>query len=76
MGSRGDAYENAIAEGLFTTLEVGYPARHRFATQAEARSILFRYIERWYSPHRQHSALAQRSPLALEQAHAVKSIVA
>ena len=34
---------------------------------------VFRYIEGWYNPHRRHSALGQRSPLAFEQVHAVQS---
>lgn len=76
MGSRGDAYDNAMAESFFATLEVECLARHRFATHTEARLTLFRYIEGWYNPHRRHSALGQRSPLAFEQAHAVQSIAA
>jgi putative transposase len=76
MGSRGDDYDNAMAESFFATLEFECLARHRFATYTEARLTLFRYIEGWYNPHRRHSALGQRSRLAFEQAHAVESIVA
>lgn len=76
MGSRGDAYDNAMAESFFATLEVECLARHRFATHTEARLAIFRYIEGWYNPHRRHSALGQRSPLAFEQAYAVQSIAA
>ena len=71
MGSRGDAYDNAMAESFFSTLECECLARHRFTSQTEARLILFRYIEGWYNPHRRHSALGQRSPLAYERHHAV-----
>jgi putative transposase len=76
MGSRGDAYDNAMAESFFSTLECECLAKHRFASHTEARLILFRYIEGWYNPHRRHSALGQRSPLAFEQRHAVASIAA
>ena len=76
MGSRGDAYDNAMAESFFATLEVECLAKHRFATHTEARLTVFRYIEGWYNPHRRHSALGQRSPLAFEQAHAVQSVAA
>ena len=76
MGSRGDAYDNAMAESFFVTLEVECLARHRFARHTEARLTLFHYIEGGYNPHRRHSALGQRSPLAFEQAHAVQSIAA
>jgi putative transposase len=76
MGSRGDAYDNAMAESFFSTLECECLAKHRFTSHAHARLILFRYIEGWYNPHRRHSALGQRSPLAFEQLHAVPSIAA
>jgi hypothetical protein len=48
-------------------------AKHRFTSRTEARLVIFRYIEGWYNPHRRHSALGQRSPLAFEQAHAITS---
>jgi putative transposase len=76
MGSRGDAYDNAMAESFFSTLECECLAKHRFTSQTEARLVLFRYIEGWYNPHRRHSALGQRSPLAFEQQYAVHSIAA
>lgn len=76
MGSRGDAYDNAMAESFFSTLECECLAKHRFTSHTEARMVLFRYIEGWYNPHRRHSALGQRSPLAFEQLHAVQSLAA
>lgn len=76
MGSRGDAYDNAMAESFFATLEVEYLAKHRFATYTEARLTVFRYIEGWYNPHRRHSALGQRSLLAFVQAYAEESVAA
>lgn len=76
MGSRGDAYDNAMAESFFSTLECECLAKHRFASHTDARMVLFRYIEGWYNPHRRHSALGQRSPLAFEQAYAVQSVAA
>jgi len=45
-------------------------------SDASARLVLFRYIEGWYNPHRRHSALGQRSPLAFKQLHAVPSLAA
>ena len=38
MGSVGDAYDNAMCESFFATLECELLARHRFKTQAEARN--------------------------------------
>ena len=70
MGSRGDAYDNAMAESFFATLECELLARRRFTSHAEGRLALFRWIEGWYNPFRRHSALGQRSPVAFERAHA------
>jgi putative transposase len=66
MGSRGDAYDNAVAESFFATLECELLARHRFKTQADGRVAVFTYIEGWYNPHRRHSTLGQRSPIHFE----------
>ena len=61
---------------FFSTLECECLAKRRFTSHAHARLVLFRYIEGWYNPHRRHSALGQRSPLAFEQHHAVPSLAA
>ena len=76
MGSRGDAYDNAMAESFFSTLECECLAKHRFPSHTEARLILFRYIEGWYNPHRRHSALGHRSPIDSETQHANALIAA
>ena len=68
MGSTGDAYDNAMAESFFATLEIELLQRHAFKSQAEARVALFEYIEGWYNPHRRHSALGYRSPITFERA--------
>ena len=67
MGSVGDAYDNAMCESFFSTLEAELLARRRFHSQAEARMACFSYIEGWYNPHRRHSALGYLSPVAFEQ---------
>ena len=66
MGSVGDAYDNAMAESFFSTLEAELLSRRRFASQAEARMACFSYIEGWYNPVRLHSALGYRSPMNYE----------
>jgi putative transposase len=66
MGSVGDAYDNAMAESLFSTLEAELLSRRPFTSQAEARMACFSYIEGWYNPVRLHSALGYRSPLTYE----------
>jgi len=67
MGSVGDAYDNALCESFFATLECELLDRQRFAIQAEARGAIFDFIEGWYNPRRRHSALAYLSPRDFEQ---------
>jgi putative transposase len=69
MGSVGDAYDNALCESFFATLECELLDRRRFATQVEARLAVFEFIEGWYHPHRRHSALDYESPLSDEKKH-------
>ncbi len=68
MGSVGDAYDNAMCESFFATLECELLDRRRFTSQAEARMACFSFIEGWYNPVRLHSALGYRSPMAFEEA--------
>src|SRR5712672_248652 len=72
MGSVGDAYDNAMCESFFATLECELLERRRFASQAEAKIACFTFIEGWYNPVRLHSALGYRSPMAYEQAMEVQ----
>lgn len=67
MGSVGDAYDNAMAESFFATLECELLNRRRFKTQMEARHAIFRFIEGWYNPHRRHSSLGNISPVSYEK---------
>ena len=69
MGSVGDAYDNAMCESFFATLECELIDRRRFRTQAEARMAVFRFIEGWYNPHRRHSGLDYESPVSFETKH-------
>jgi putative transposase len=68
-GSVGDAYDNALCEGFFATLECELLDRQRFRTQVEARLALFDFIDGWYYPRRRHSGRDYLSPMIFEQAH-------
>jgi putative transposase len=70
MGSVGDAYDNAMAESFFATLERELLNRRRFHSQAEAKMAVFEWIEGWYNRRRRHSSLGYRSPVNYERAHA------
>jgi putative transposase len=67
MGSVGDAYDNAMAESFFATLERELLNRRRFRTQIEARMAVFEWLEGWYNPHRRHSSLGYLSPINYER---------
>jgi putative transposase len=70
MGSVGDAYDNALCESFFATLECELLDRHRFRSHAEARLAIFDFLEGWYNPRRRHSALDYLSPTVYERTHA------
>ena len=55
MGTVGDAYDNAMAESFFATLECELIDRRSWKTHTEARLAIFTWIEAWYNPHRRHS---------------------
>ena len=69
MGSVGDAYDNALCETFFATLECELLDRRRFATPTQARIAVFDFLEGWYNPHRRHSALDYESPMRYELKH-------
>ena len=67
MGRRGDAYDNALAESFFATLETKLLERHTFHTRAHARIAIFHYLEGFYNTRRHHSALGNLSPRRIEK---------
>jgi putative transposase len=67
MGTVGDAYDNAMAESFFATLECELIDRRSWKTKAQARLAIFTWIESWYNPMRRHSGLGQRSPNVFER---------
>ena len=73
MGTVGDAYDNAMCESFFATLECELLARRRFATKAEARMAIFEFIEGWYNPTRRHSSLGRISPVEFERRHSMNT---
>jgi putative transposase len=67
MGSVGDAYDNALCESFFATLECELLDRVIFKTQAEARPAVFDFIEGFYNPQRRHSSIDYLSPMDYER---------
>jgi putative transposase len=67
MGSKGDCFDNAVAESFFATLEKDLLRRRSFATRQDARTAVFDYIEAFYNPIRLHSTLDYLSPVEYEK---------
>jgi len=67
MGTVGDAYDNAMAESFFASLEAELIERQSFKSKAQARMAVFNWIEGWYNPRRRHSGLGYLSPLNFER---------
>jgi putative transposase len=67
MGSPGSAYDNALAESFFASLETELTDRVAWPTRNAARLAVFDWIERFYNPTRLHSALGYVSPEEFER---------
>ncbi|MGH2445375.1 MAG: IS3 family transposase [Candidatus Limnocylindria bacterium] len=67
MGSIGDAYDNAMAESFFASLEAELIDRSAWPTRDAAYAAVVDYIEAFYNPRRRHSALGYLSPVEFER---------
>lgn len=67
MGAPGTAYDNALMESFFASLETELIDRSAWRTRDEAAVALFDWIERFYNRVRIHSALGYLSPDAFER---------
>jgi len=67
MGKRGDAFDNALVESFFATLECELLRIEKFATKSAARMAIFDFIEGLYNPHRRHTSIGGISPVANER---------
>ena len=67
MGAPGTAYDNALAESFFASLETELIDRSRWSTRDQARLAVFEWIEAFYNRTRRHSALGYVSPVEYER---------
>ena len=68
MGSKGDCFDNAVAESLFATIKKELIHRQPWPTKAQLRTEVFDYIEVFYNRQRRHSTLGQLAPAQFEAA--------
>ena len=66
MGSKGCAYDNAVAESLFATLKKELVHRRSWPTRRELISEVFEFVEGFYNTTRRHSTLGYLSPAQFE----------
>lgn len=67
MGSRGDCYDNAVAESFFATIKKELIRRRSWPERRELTGEVFEYIEAFYNPVRRHSTLGYLSPVQFEE---------
>ena len=66
MSGAGNCYDNAVLESFFSTLKTEC-VTGIFFTHAQARTVIFEYLEVWYNRQRLHSTLGYHSPVDFEQ---------
>jgi transposase InsO family protein len=67
MGRVGSAYDNAMMESFFSTLQRELLDRRRWQTRKELAQAIFEWIEAWYNPHRRHTSIDNLSPVTYER---------
>ena len=67
MGSVGDAYDNAMCESFFATLECELLDRRQLRTAAEASREVFSFVEGFCNTRRLHSSLGYKAPANFEK---------
>jgi Integrase core domain len=66
MSRKGNPYDNALAESFVATLKTECFGDSVAPTKADAKLMVFDYIETFYNTRRRHSALDYRSPAQFE----------
>ena len=72
-GQEGNCYDNAMMESFWATLKTECFGDSIPASGAEAKTMLFDYIEVFYNRQRSHSALGYLSPAQFEQRQTAKT---
>ena len=67
MGRVGSAYDNAMMESFFSTLQRELLDRRQWQTRRELASAIFEWIEAWYNPRRRHTSIGNLSPVDYER---------
>ena len=66
MSRKGNCYDNAMMESFWATLKTELLGDYVPQTRAEARRLIFEYIELYYNRRRKHSSLGYQTPVDFE----------
>ena len=72
----GDAYDNAIIESFFGTLQLELLDQQRWDTRHQLVLAIFDWIECWYNPRGRHSYCDRLSPAEYEYRHTTAPVAA
>jgi putative transposase len=67
MSRKGNCWDNAVLESFFASIKNECIYLQQIETRAQAHSLIFDYIERFYNQLRLHSSLGYLSPAEFEQ---------
>jgi len=70
---KGDCWDNAVAESLFSTLELECRGLHAFADLDHAQRVIGEYFDRFYDIERLHSTIDYPSPIEYEVMSALRN---
>jgi putative transposase len=76
MGKVASAFDNAMIESFFGSMQIELLDRRIWTTRAELASAIFEYIEAFCNPVRRHSALDYYSPIDYERLHTTNNTAA
>lgn len=76
MGKVASAYDNALMESFWGSMQLEVLDRRDWSTRAELANAMFDWIEAFYNPTRRHSALGYLSPADYEKLHVTSQVAA
>ena len=67
FGSVGDAFDNAMMESFWSSMQIELLNRQRWTTRVELANAMFDYIEIFYNRQRRHSSIGYLTPNEFEE---------